>query len=58
MHSVFEAVRGWRLSLRRVQATRLILLPCLTGVLTGAATIGLVVVGRQRDIDAFVHAAT
>ena len=42
MHAVFEAVRGWRWSLRRVRATQLIFLPCLTGALTGAATIGFV----------------
>src|SRR5512135_3870735 len=32
----------WRSSLRRIQATKLIVLPCMTGVLTGAATIGFV----------------
>jgi len=32
----------WRDSLRRVQATRLIVIPCLTGALTGAATIAFV----------------
>jgi CIC family chloride channel protein len=30
------------MSLRRIQATKLILLPCLTGVLTGVGTIGFV----------------
>jgi len=42
MNSVLEAARRWRLSLRRIQATKLIILPCLTGVLTGAGTIAFV----------------
>ena len=37
-----DAVATWRESLRRVQATKLIIVPCLTGILTGAAAIGFV----------------
>jgi CIC family chloride channel protein len=35
-------IRSWRESLRRVQATKLIVVPSVTGVLTGVAAIGFV----------------
>lgn len=35
-------VRTWQQSVRQVQAMKLIVLPCLTGALTGVATIGFV----------------
>jgi chloride channel protein, CIC family len=34
-----ELLQRWHASLRQLQATRLIILPCCTGALTGAATI-------------------
>ncbi len=33
---------GWRVSIQRLQATRLIIVPSITGLLTGAATIAFV----------------
>jgi chloride channel protein, CIC family len=39
MSSLRDRLRHWQESLRRLQATRLIILPCCTGALTGAATI-------------------
>ena len=42
MRRLVEIVRGWSLSLRRLQGMRLILLPSATGALTGGATIAFV----------------
>ncbi len=42
MRRALYIVQGWQRALRRVQATKLILLPCITGALTGAATIAFV----------------
>ena len=42
MSGPFHIVESWRRSLRRAQATKLILLACLTGALTGAATVAFV----------------
>jgi chloride channel protein, CIC family len=42
MDRLSAMVQRWLLSLRRIQATKLIVLPCIAGVLTGAATIGFV----------------
>jgi CIC family chloride channel protein len=42
MQQVAGVVHGWRESARRIQATRLIVLPIVAGVLTGAATIAFV----------------
>ncbi|MFQ5666350.1 MAG: chloride channel protein [Candidatus Binatia bacterium] len=42
MQRLLELVQGWRRSLRRVQTTKLIILPSVTGALTGAACIGFV----------------
>lgn len=42
MRALIKIANRWRQSLRRVQATKLIILPCITGALTGAATIGFV----------------
>ena len=42
MERLSAVVQSWRLSLGRIQGTKLIVLPCITGVLTGAATIGFV----------------
>ena len=42
MHRLVGVVQGWRESARRIQATRLIVLPIAAGVLTGAGTIAFV----------------
>jgi CIC family chloride channel protein len=42
MESLREVLQRWRLSLRRIQAMKLIVIPCITGVLTGAGTIAFV----------------
>ena len=42
MRALFEIVGRWRQSVRRVSMAKLIILPCITGALTGAATIGFV----------------
>jgi CIC family chloride channel protein len=42
MPRAIQALRRWHDSLQRVQATKLILLPSLTGALTGAAAIAFV----------------
>jgi CIC family chloride channel protein len=42
MPPLLPIIQSWRRSLRRVQATKLIVLPCITGLLTGAATIAFV----------------
>jgi CIC family chloride channel protein len=42
MQQLAEVAQRWRVSLQRLQTTNLILLPCATGVLTGAGTIAFV----------------
>jgi H+/Cl- antiporter ClcA len=42
MSGLFHIAASWRRSLRRAQATKLIVLACLTGAITGAATVAFV----------------
>jgi chloride channel protein, CIC family len=42
MHRILEVLGRWRQSVKRVQTTKLIILPAITGILTGAATIPFV----------------
>jgi hypothetical protein len=42
MSGPFHIAESWRRSLRRAQATKLIILACLTGAITGAATVAFV----------------
>lgn len=42
MHQLAGILQGWRESVRRIQATRLIVVPIVAGVLTGAGTIAFV----------------
>ncbi len=42
MPRMLHIVQNWGRALRRVQTTKLIVLPCITGALTGAATIAFV----------------
>jgi len=42
MQSLVRVIHGWRTSMRRVQATKLIILPILAGTLTGVGTIAFV----------------